>query len=62
MKPNDDIRRKAKLASIRLWQIAEELDLTDTEFSRKLRHEVTKEEKERILRFIELLRKEKNDG
>lgn len=56
---NKDIKEQAKKCGIRLWQIAEELGLQDCAFSRKLRKELPREEKERILGIIDRLAQEK---
>lgn len=49
---NLDIRTEAAKASVKLWQIAERLQMTDGNFSRKLRRELTNEEKEKIRAII----------
>lgn len=49
---NKDIREYAKLKKVKLWQIANALNITDGNFSRKLRYEFSDEKK---LRFLELL-------
>mgnify|MGYP007120243481 CR=1 FL=1 len=49
---NQDIRREAAWAGMRLWQIADKLGLNDGNFSRKLRHELPEEEKETIRKII----------
>lgn len=50
---NEDIRRKAGGYGIPLWMIAEKMKISDSSFSRKLRHELKPEEKERILNLID---------
>ena len=40
---------------IRLWQIAEALGITDGNFSRRLRRELSETDKERILHIIDNL-------
>lgn len=55
---NQDIRRSAAGAGVRLWQIAEELGIADCSLSRKLRKELPPEEKERIFTIIKRLSKE----
>ena len=50
---NQEIREAAKAQGVRLWQIAEALGMADSNFSRKLRHELPQDEKSRILRIIE---------
>lgn len=55
---NEDIRQAAKAAQVKLWQIAEVVGLNDGNFSRKLRHELPDDEKQRILEIIDRLSKE----
>jgi len=55
---NQDIRLAATGAGVKLWQIAEKLGIADCNFSRKLRKELQKEEKEKIFGIIEELSKE----
>jgi len=52
MKANDDIRRAAYAAHVKLWQISYRLNYTDATFSRKLRHELPAEEKTKIIAII----------
>ncbi len=52
---NVDIREKVRTKGLKLWQIAAELGITDSTFSRKLRKELTEEEKSRILSIIDRL-------
>lgn len=56
---NHDIKETAKKAGIKLWQIADKLGINDGNFSRKLRKELSQEEKQRILDIIAELQKEK---
>lgn len=55
---NQDVRVAAKAAGVKLWQIAEELGIADSAFSRKLRHELPEETRRQVLAIIERLRKE----
>lgn len=55
---NQDIRRTAAGAGVKLWQIAEALEIADCSLSRKLRRELPSEEKERIFAIIDRLAKE----
>lgn len=55
---NQDIRRAAAGAGIKLWQIADALGIADCSFSRKLRKELTQDEKEKIFSIIRGLAKE----
>ena len=55
---NQDIRRKAAGAGVKLWQIADALGMADCSFSRKLRKELPQDEKEKIFSIIQQLSKE----
>ena len=50
---NSEIRNRAKTKSVKLWQVADCLGITDSSFSRKLRHELPEPEKSRILSIID---------
>ncbi len=51
-KQNLDIRNAAKESGVRLWEIADELGILDVSFSRKLRKELSTEEKAKIYAII----------
>lgn len=55
---NQDVRRTAAGSGIRLWQIADALGIADCSLSRKLRKELTQEEKDRIFEIIKELSRE----
>lgn len=55
---NIEIRKQAQKNNIYLWQIAEKLNISDSNFSRKLRKEFTENEKKNILNIIDELVKE----
>ena len=55
---NQKIRSEAKKNGVRLWQICEILEISEATMTRKLRHELPAEEKEKILSIIEKLAKE----
>ena len=55
---NQDIRRTATGAGVKLWQIADALGIADCSFSRKLRKELPQEEKDRIYCIIRELSQE----
>ncbi len=60
-KNNQDIREKILKSHLKYWQIAEQLNINDGNFSRMLRKELPKEAKEKINNIIETIkRKEKN--
>lgn len=54
---NIEVREQAKALNVKLWQIADCLGVTDSTFSRKLRKELSAEEKDRIMSVIEELSK-----
>ena len=55
---NQDIRRTAAGAGVKLWQIADALGIADRSLSRKLRKELPQEEKEEIFTIIQKLSQE----
>lgn len=55
---NQEVRRTAAGAGVKLWQIADALGITDSSFSRKLRKELPQEEKEKIFSIIQKLSQE----
>lgn len=55
---NHDVRKAAAGAGVRLWQIADALGIADCSLSRKLRKELSQEEKDRIFLIIDELSKE----
>lgn len=55
---NQDIRTEAKKAGLRLWEIGDKIGLSDANFSRMLRKELSPESKARILTIIKELRQE----
>lgn len=57
-KANKDIHQAINNANIRYWQVAYEYRISDGNFSRLLRYELSKEKKEKILKIIEELKKE----
>lgn len=55
---NQDVRRAAAGAGVKLWQIADALGIADCSLSRKLRKELPQEEKDKIFSIIERLSQE----
>lgn len=58
MQMNQDIRRTAAGAGVKLWQIAEALGMADCSLSRKLRRELSAEEKKKVFEIIDRLAEE----
>ena len=59
---NEDIRSAAKSAGVCLWQIAERIGINDGNFSRKLRRELSDQEKQEILQIIQDLAAERMEA
>ena len=55
---NVDIREMAKLKGVYLWQIADKLEMDNGNFSKKLRKELSENEKRKIYDIIEIISKE----
>lgn len=55
---NRDIKLAAAGAGVRMWQVADKLGILDCNLSRKLRHELNQEEREKILSIIRELAQE----
>lgn len=52
---NTDLREYAKNHKVKLWKIADSLGITDTNFSKKLRYELSPEKKKEIFAIIDEL-------
>ena len=50
---NDDIKSRAMENHVKLWKIADKLNITDGTFSKKLRKELSDEEKAKINAIID---------
>lgn len=55
---NNAIRNAAAEAGVRHWQIADAIGIAEETFSRKLRHELSVDEQQKILEIIEEIAKE----
>lgn len=55
---NKDIRAAIADAGLRMWQVAEALNIADTTFCRKLRRELSDKDKQRVFSAIAELTKE----
>jgi hypothetical protein len=53
MKKNIDVRKAIKNAGVKYWEIADSLGMYDGNFSRKLRKELSQQEKNEIFKIIE---------
>lgn len=52
---NQDIRTLLKTSKIKHWELAEALEISETTLVRKLRKELSNEEKKRIFNIIDKL-------
>lgn len=58
---NDTIKDYAKISGVKLWQIAEMLGLHDSNFSKKLRHQLTPDEEQKICAIIDQIASKKQE-
>lgn len=58
MTKNLEIRRSIKKAGLFQWQVAEKYGVSESQFSRMLRHDLPSEEQEQILAIIQKLKEE----
>lgn len=50
-----EVREMILAAGLRLWQVADRLGMTDNSFSRRLRHDFTQSEVDRVREIIDEL-------
>lgn len=55
-KINSEIRSIIKSSGIRFWQIADRLNISEATMTRKMRHELSEEEKTKIMSIINEIR------
>ncbi len=55
---NQDIRAAARESGIMLWQVADKMKMHDANLSRKLRHELPDDQKQKIFNIIDELKQE----
>ena len=58
---NDDIKAYAKESNVKLWQIADELGMRDTNFSKLLRHPLSRTMENRIVEIIDKIAESRKD-
>lgn len=54
---NSNIKNYAQKKRVKLWEIAEVLKISDANFSRKLRKQLSAEETQKILEIIDVISK-----
>jgi len=62
LKANMDVRNAVKEHGFLLWQLAEALGMQDSNLSKKLRRELSPQEKERYFKTIETMTAQRNGG
>ena len=60
-KKNHEVRQAIEAAGIKYYEVAFKLDINDGNFSRKLRKELSAEEKDKIFKIIEEIKNERGD-
>lgn len=50
---NEDIRKTASMKGVKQWQIAEQLGMSESGLCRKMRHELSNDEKVKIYEAID---------
>jgi predicted XRE-type DNA-binding protein len=58
MRVNEDIRKAIEEANLKYWQVAKKYNLSDGNFARLLRFELSKDKKDKIFKIIEELKQE----
>lgn len=58
---NSVIREAARTSGVKLWEIAEQMGITDANFSRKLRRELSDDERNEVLRIIQDISAKKDE-
>lgn len=58
---NTEIKKFAKENRVRLWEVADRLNVADTTFSKKLRRELPPKEKSTIMSIISDIAKEERN-
>ena len=56
---NKDIKDSIKNAGLYQWMVADRINMAESTFYRKMRHELPEEEKQKIYSAIEELKKQK---
>ena len=57
---NELVRATAKASGVKLWRVAEVLGVTDSAFSRKLRHTLSESDHKQVLTIIAKLAGERS--
>ena len=58
---NKNVKEYAKLCGVKLWQIADELGMQDSNFSKLLRHPLSSEKENEICAIIDRIASKRKD-
>lgn len=59
---NQLIREYAKISGVKLWEVAERLNIQDTNLSKMLRHQLSDDKENELMAIIDQIAKEKEGG
>lgn len=59
---NQLIRDYAKISGVKLWEVAERLNIQDTNLSKMLRHQLSEDKENELIAIIDQIAKEKEGG
>ena len=59
---NQLIREYAKISGVKLWEVAECLNMQDTNLSKMLRHQLSDDKENELMVIIDQIAKEKEGG
>ena len=59
---NQLIREYAKISGVKLWEVAERLNMQDTNLSKMLRHQLSNDKENELMTIIDQIAKEKEGG
>ena len=59
---NQLIRDYAKISGVKLWEVAERLNMQDTNLSKMLRHQLSDDKENELIAIIDQIAKEKEGG
>ena len=59
---NQLLRDYAKISGVKLWEVAERLNLQDTNLSKMLRHQLPDDKQNELIAIIDQIAREKEGG
>lgn len=61
MEPNARIRNACREFNVKLWQVADKLNISDTTFSKKLRKQLSEAETKEIIFIIKSIKRNRDE-